>query len=274
MTKEKLTRIICVGPRRLYEAMATLSFDYKISTPIDQTVIFTPYDKSIVEHALKEFSVNYENFVILNDEFFNDKYDITRWSHDNWYKQQAFKLCALDYFDSEKFLIQDADLLITKNYDVFIGNKPVFKAESLWNDYHMLYAKGIEEIIGYRRKIDVSLVNEFMPYLKSDWVKLKTFIEHKYNKSWLDAIPDIRPFDNTKWFSEYELLGIWKTNQDDYNWNIWVSQPSQPPINTWDDFYNINWNLHSAVKFHVQPLKFMTAEEAHKVVKHIYDTVN
>lgn len=266
-----MIRIMCVGPGRLYEAMATLSFDYRILTPITQTIIFTPYDQSMVIDALLEFGIDCSKFVILNDNYFDTKYDISRWTHDNWYKQQAFKLCALDHFSSEQFLIQDADLLLTKNYTTFEDNKPVFKAESLWNDYHKVYADCVEGIIGYRRKIDVSLVNEFMPYLKQDWLELKTFIESKHNKSWLDVIPDYRPFDNTKWFSEYELLGIWKTNHNDYDWNVWISQP---PINTWDDFYNTNWNLYSAVKFHARPLKFMTADDAKKVIEYIYDTVN
>lgn len=267
----KLSRIMCIGPRRLYEAMATLSFDHRILTPIDQTVIFTPYVKQEVERALEEFDLDYSKFIILNDNYFDNTYDLSRWSHDNWYKQQALKLCALDSFDSQQFLIQDADLLLTKNYHVFQEDKPIFKAESLWNDYHRLYAECIAGIIGYQRKIDVSLVNEFMPYLKSDWQELKTFIENKHNKSWLDVIPDYRSFDNTKWFSEYELLGIWKTNHDNYDWQVWINQP---PINTWDDFYNTNWNLYSAVKFHARPLKFMTADEAHNIVRYINDTVS
>ena len=38
---------MCIGPRRIYEAMATLSFDYKIKTPIDHTVIITPYSAQV-----------------------------------------------------------------------------------------------------------------------------------------------------------------------------------------------------------------------------------
>jgi hypothetical protein len=84
-------------------------------------------------------------------------------------------------------------------------------------------------------------------------------------------MPDYRVFDDTKWFSEYELLGIWKTNQTGWNYFDWVSQP---PINSWEDVLNTNWNEFSAVKFHVRPLKFMTAQQAKDLVKYIHDTVN
>lgn len=267
----ELIRIMCIGPRRLYEAMATLSFDYRISPSIDKTIIFTPYNRAEVKRALAEFNVECSKFEILSDDYFNGKYDLSRWTHDNWYKQQAFKLCALDYFDNERFLIQDADLLLTKKYEIFSEGKPVFKAEKIWNNHHEIYADCIGDIIGYRRKIDISLVNEFMPYLKQDWIELKTFIEKKYNKSWLNVIPDYRKFNSTKWFSEYELLGIWKTNRDNYSYNIWMSQP---PISSWDDFYNTNWNLYGSVKFHTEPMKFMNKEQAKQVVKHINDTIN
>lgn len=262
---------MCIGPMRLYEAMATLSFDYRIKTPISKTVIFTPYPRHEVETALLEFNIDYSNFVVLGDGYFDNTYDLTRWTHDNWYKQQALKLCALDLFDSDKFLIQDADLLLLKDYEAFVDNEPNFKAEILWNSYHKVYAECVEGILGLSRGIELSLVNELMPYYKQDWEELREYIENKHSKNWLDAIADYKPFDNTKWFSEYELLGIWKTNQTGWKYFEW---PGQPPINTWDDFYNTDWTKFSAVKYHARPLKFMTAEEAKKVVKHIYDTVS
>lgn len=262
---------MCVGPGRLYEAMATLSFDYRIKTPIDRTIIITPYSRTEVENALLEFNVDYSKFVILNDNYFDGIYDLSRWAHDNWYKQQALKLCALDIFDAEQFLIQDADLLLLKDYDPFINGEPNFKAEGLWNDYHKVYADCIEDILGLTRGVNLSLVNEIMPYLKQDWIELKTYIERINGKNWLDVPPDYKEFDGTKWFSEYELLGIWKTNQKGWHYFDWVSQP---PINSWDDVYNTNWSEYSAVKFHVRPLKFMNKDEATNLVKYIYDTVN
>jgi hypothetical protein len=266
-----MIRIMCVGPARLYEAMASLSFDYRIKTPISRTVIFTPYSRTDVENALLEFDIDYSKFTILPDTYFSDIYDLSRWTHDNWYKQQALKLCALDSFESEEFLIQDADLLLLKDYDAFIDGKPNFKAEALWNDYHTVYADCVYGILGLTRGIELSLVNELMPYRKQDWISLKLYIEDRYSKSWLDVMPDYRVFDDTKWFSEYELLGIWKTNQTGWNYFDWVSQP---PINSWEDVLNTNWNEFSAVKFHVRPLKFMTAQQAKDLVKYIHDTVN
>ncbi len=174
-------------------------------------------------------------------------------------------------FTADRFLIQDADLLLLEDYYAFIDGELNFKVEELWNEYHTVYAQGIEGITGLTRGLNYSLVNELMPYYKSDWVALKAHIEHRHNKSWLDAIADYKEFDDSKWFSEYELLGIWKTNQT--GWRHFIRN-GQPPINNWDDLCKINWQRYSAVKYHSRPLKFMDAQQAQRLVKFINDTVN
>ena len=255
----KLARIMCVGPSRINEAMVTLSFDHRIYPRLDKTYIISPYGGNEFRRLFKEFNINDQNFEILPEDYFDQYYDLSRWKHDNWYKQQAFKLCALDHFDSEYFLIQDSDLVLLKPYSVWSGGNLNFKAEPLWNDHHTVYADMIEKILGLKRAIPYSLVNELMPYSKQDWQVLKAIIG-----DWLNVIPNIRVFDDSKWFSEYELLGIYKTNQTGW---CYFENVSQPPIYTWDDFYNTNWSKQYSVKFHARPLKFMAIEEAHKVVE-------
>jgi hypothetical protein len=256
---------MCIGPRRLYEAMATLSFDHRINSPIDKTIIFTPYSRDEVEHSLGEFNIEYSNFEILSDDYFASLYALARWSQSNWYKQQAFKLCALDYFDSDYFLIQDCDLVLLKPYSVWDSDKLNFKAEPLWNDHQKVYAKMIQQIIGLDRKIPYSLVNELMPYKKTDWQALKEHIENVHGKNFLDAIADIKEFDSTNWFSEYELLGIWKTNQS-LSWTYFV-YPGQPKVESWEEFYAIDWSQFHTVKFHSPPLKHMNKAQAHEVIR-------
>jgi hypothetical protein len=256
---------MCVGPGRINEAIVTLKFDYQIYPRPDKTYIISPYSEQEFQKLFNEFLINDTNIDILPEDYFDQYYDLSRWKHDNWYKQQAFKLCALDHFDSEYFLIQDCDLVLLKPYSVWVSGNLNFKAEPLWNDYHMVYADMVEKIIDMKRRLPYSLVNELMPYSKQDWQSLKELIG-----DWINIIPDTREFDSSKWFSEYELLGIYKTNQPN-GW-CYFSNPSQPPINTWDDFYNTNWREYSAVKFHAQPLKFMTTEQAHKVVEFLNGT--
>ena len=254
---------MCVGPNRINEAMATLKFDYRIYPQVDHTYIISPYSAEEFSNLFGEFNINAENFTILGDDYFDQHYDLTRWSHDNWYKQQAFKLCALDHFDSDYFLIQDCDLILLKPYSIWVGGDLNFKAEPLWNDYHTVYADMVEKITGLKRVVNCSLVNELMPYSKSDWLALKDLIG-----DWINVIPNTRPFDDSKWFSEYELLGIYKTNQTGWQY---FENASQPRIDTWEDFYNVDWSQYHSVKFHTRPLKFMTTEEAKKVAGHLND---
>jgi hypothetical protein len=261
-----LARFMCVGPSRINEAMVTLSFDHRIYPRLDKTYIISPYGGNEFRRLFKEFNINDQNFEILPEDYFDQHYDLSRWKQDNWYKQQAFKLCALDHFDSEYFLIQDSDLVLLKPYSVWSNGNLNFKAEPLWNDHHTVYADMVEKILGLKRAIPYSLVNELMPYSKQDWQALKAIIG-----DWLNVIPNIRVFDDSKWFSEYELLGIYKTNQT--GWCHFVNV-SQPPIHTWDDFYNTNWRNQYSIKFHARPLKFMTVEEAHEVIRFLNDVDN
>jgi hypothetical protein len=256
---------MCVGPKRINEAMVTLSFDYNLTIKPDKTIIISPYSVEKFRSLFVQFDIDYDNITIISDGYFEQYYDLTIWSKDNWYKQQAFKLCALDHFDSEHFLIQDCDIALIKPYSMFVEEKINFKAEDLWNPHQHIYGKMISDILDIPRTLEISLVNELMPVIKEDWNLLKQIVENRYQTDFLSAIAKAKPLDDTKWFSEYELLGMFKMFKDN-NWTHFMTV-SQPPINTWDDFYNANWANQDTVKFHVQPLKFMSIDEAHKVVE-------
>jgi hypothetical protein len=256
---------MCIGPSRLVEAAVSLSFDYNLITKPDVTYLITPYPKNLIEKTFKEFELEIDNYQILDDLYFSKHYDLGRWWQDNWYKQQAIKLCALDHFDSDYFLIQDCDAILLKPYNMIVDDILNLKTERLWNDQHTLYADMVEKIIGLKRGIKFSLVNELMPYTKKDWQDLKHLIEERNGCNFLDAIANVRPFDETKWFSEYELLGIYKTNQPD-GWRHYVS-PSQPVINTWENCYSAQWSVHHAIKFQISPLKFMNEADAKQLIK-------
>lgn len=263
---------MCVGPNRLNEAAATLSFDYQLIVPIDRTYIITSYTQKEIQDIFKQFGLDSSKFSVISDDYFAQYYDLTTWSHDNWYKQQAFKLCAIDQFESEYFLIQDCDLILLEPYAALTQNKINFKCEDLWNPHQHVYGKMVSEILDIPRTLPVSLVNELMPVKKADWVPLKQRIETKYGKDFLSAIASVRAFDSTKWFSEYELLGMFKMFLDQ-EWT-YFKRPSQPPIYTWDDFYNTDWTQFYSVKFHAPPLKHMTTSEALDVVKMLHSCID
>jgi len=70
-----------------------------------------------------------------------------------------------------------------------------------------------------------------------------------------------------KWFSEFELLGIYKTNQPS-GWAYYNAVP-QPAINTWEDFFNHDWTKQDTIKFLTQPLKYMDIASAKLVLAHL-----
>jgi hypothetical protein len=262
-----ITRILPIGPSRINEAAVTLSFDDHLDPRPDLTYIISPYPQHKINSVFAEFNLDSSQYTLLDDVYFEDYYDLTRWKDDHWYYQQALKLCSLDHFDSDYFLIQDCDQVPLKRFNFFIDGELNFKVENLWNPYQELYAEMVTRLTGISRTLDYSLVNELMPYSKQDWLDLKQLIESRNSCSWLDAVPNARPFEEIKWFSEFELLGMYKTNQS-VGWTCYNAIP-QPPINTWDDFFQHDWSKQDTIKFLTQPLKYMDKNSALAVLKHL-----
>jgi len=262
-----ITRFVFIGPSRIIESAITLSFDYNLNPLPDKTYIISPYPQHKLDSVFREFEIDSSAYTLLDDLYFERFYDLSRYKHDHWYYQQALKFCAFDHFDSEYFLLQDCDQVPLKRFDFFVDDKLNFKAENLWNPYQELYAEMVERIIGLKRVLNYSLVNELMPYTKRDWNNLKTLIEKRNECFWLDAFPNARNLGEPKWLSEFEFLGIYKTNQSE-GWTYYPAIP-QPAINTWDDFYNHDWSKQDTIKFLTQPLKYMNLTEAKTVLKHL-----
>jgi hypothetical protein len=69
------------------------------------------------------------------------------------------------------------------------------------------------------RQTDHCFVTELVAVVKQDWLALKSTLEHRHQRHFLDAIIDRVPAMPTvppwgtgnpiKWFSEYEFLGNW-----------------------------------------------------------------
>jgi len=261
-----ITRILLIGPGRINEAAITLSFDNNLNPRPDITYIISPYPQHKLDSVFKEFNLDSAKYTLLDDTYFEERYDLSRWKNDHWYLQQGIKLCALDHFDSDYFLIQDCDQVPLKRFDFFVDDKLNFKVENLWNPYQELYAEMVTQLTGITRTLEYSLVNELMPYSKHDWLALKSLIETRSGRSWLDAVPDARPFEEIKWFSEFELLGMYKTSLD--GWTHYRAIP-QPPIDTWDDFFKHDWSQQDTAKFLTQPLKYMDQNSALMVLEHL-----
>jgi hypothetical protein len=127
----------------------------------------------------------------------------------------------------------------------------------------------ITKITGILQTVEYSLVNEIMPFTREYWADLKRQIEERNQCTWLQAIERIRPFDEHKWLSEYELLGMYITA----NTSNWSVSPThlQPHIDTWEEFYAYDWSQNQSMKFLTQPLKYMNVESAKTVIKQIKD---
>lgn len=211
-----LTRIIPVGPHRLGNICLTLKFDQYLPA-FTNTIIISPLPNNRINSLFQKYNIDTSNFIYYQDNDIIEQYpEINNWrltgeNRGNWLVQQAFKLACIDSIDSEYFLIQDADSFCVKPYQPIIDNKLNFF--HLPNVSHAPgYYRAVKNIIGYPRKTEHCFVCDIMPVKKSIWQDLKSSIESKFQKHWLDAIIDSTPWDhvrNLKWFSEYELLANW-----------------------------------------------------------------
>ena len=244
-----------IGPGRVNDACCALSFDENLSPAIDQTVIVSPFSKeSLLEKFSKFTSIDRSKIVFKRDSEFN----LVDWN-DNWYKQQGIKFSLLDSLDSD-FVIQDADVFYLKPWEFMRNGHPVFRTEDVWNDYHAVYEDAVHKLIGVKRLSNESYVTEFMPYLKQDWLKLK----QQLGGDWQTAIKGVKEFDDTKWLSEYELLGIYKSVFDNDNYHYIKDQ--MPIFHHIEQLETLDWSNANVVKFKARPLKGMNEEHAHRII--------
>lgn len=253
---------MAIGQGRVYEAVCVLQFDYNLYPSITQTIIVSPYEKNFLIDIFTRFGIDCSTFVFYTDIELADWLGITGWQTHSWYFQQGIKLGLIDQVDSEWFLIHDCDVFATEPYKYIVDNKPNFRVEDLWNPYQEVYAANVERLVAHKRKIPYSFVTEIMPYKKADWLLCKQQIEQTVGCEWRQAILS-KSFDDTKWLSEYELLGIFKTNvTDEYH----LSHDSHPVINSWEDFELADWSNTPTVKFKTKPLKFLQENQIQFIV--------
>jgi len=258
-----LTRIMCVGRGRIYETGCSLSFDHNILATIDQTIIVSPFAEDFLKQAWDKFNIDYAKITFLqdHDSMFDD---LHQWKHASHYFQQGIKLKLLDAVDSEYFLIQDCDVFLLDPWAPFTGDTVNFRVEDIWNPFQAVYAEAIKKLITFDRVVDYSFVTEFCPYLKKDWIALKECIKETTGDSWIDAPLKIKSFEPPTWFSEYELLGIYKTNIDS-NYTI-TKDTHHPDVKTFDDVWLADWSSVSVIKGKARPFKFMNEMDSLKTL--------
>ena len=244
-----------IGPGRLNDACCALSFDEFLSPVIDQTVIVSPLSSDSIQQKFAQFPyIDQSKLVFKKDSEFN----LVGWD-DNWYKQQGIKFSLLDSLDSD-IVIQDADVFYLKPWEFIRDGHPVFRTEDVWNDHHAVYEDAVYKLIGAIRLSNESYVTEFMPYLKRDWHKLN----QQLGGDWQTAIKSVASFDDTKWLSEYELLGIYKSVFDQDNYHYIKDQ--MPIFQHIEQLETLDWSNANVVKFKARPLKGMNEQDAHRII--------
>jgi hypothetical protein len=239
----------------LNDACCALSFDEFLSPVIDQTVIVSPLSSDSIQQKFAQFPyIDQSKLVFKKDSEFN----LVGWD-DNWYKQQGIKFSLLDSLDSD-IVIQDADVFYLKPWEFIRDGHPVFRTEDVWNDHHAVYEDAVYKLIGARRLSNESYVTEFMPYLKRDWHKLN----QQLGGDWQTAIKSVASFDDTKWLSEYELLGIYKSVFDQDNYHYIKDQ--MPIFQHIEQLETLDWSNANVVKFKARPLKGMNEQDAHRII--------
>lgn len=209
------TRITLIEKNRLLDAAITFRHDRFLHPEIDRTMIYTNADVSFAKDFLARHQVVVDNFVFVDDQSVFDcdtaLQDLSSYIRTHL-MQQVIKLHALDTIDDEKLLIQDSDTWRIHPYHFFSGNHP--RVLMLPNQTQMIeYEQYLNKFTGLSRLTQHCFVTEFMPILKSDWLKLKKKIEDHCKMPWLDAFKEIFMQDKMSgeylYFSEYEILGNW-----------------------------------------------------------------
>jgi hypothetical protein len=219
-----ITRLIFCAPYRIPIATVSLKFDYNL-LGVSRNIIVSPVNDRDLFKYLSRYGIDTNRFEHIQDQDLIDRYpDIARWSIDgdprnDWLKQQALKLAALDYIDYSVALIHDPDTWMTEPYQCINDDRLNMLVQK--NVTEGSYDSVLPDVLKIQRQSPHCFVTEFMPVKKSIWTSLKTHVEQLHNKPFLQAIIDNVPFTPSfnggpelKWFSEYEFIGNWTLTQE------------------------------------------------------------
>jgi hypothetical protein len=219
-----ITRLIFCAPYRIPVATVSLKFDYNIQG-VSRNIIVSPVDTEELYKYLRRYGIDTNRFEHLPDQELIDRYPaIDHWVfkndyRNNWLKQQALKLAALDYVDYDVALIHDPDTWMIQPYQP-VDSQGRLCMLALENVTEGSYDPVLPAVLGMERQTQHCFVTEFMPVYKQDWQALKQQLEQQHARHFLDAIidnvPETETIDGTqqiKWFSEYEFLGNWTASR-------------------------------------------------------------
>ena len=217
-----VARVVFLARYRIPHACMSMQFDHFLEG-IDRTVISSPVPKDELWSIFSQYNIDTTKFEYLPDSVILNEYpEINHWLFEDdyrgkWLWQQALKLAVRDYLDDEVVLIHDPDTFMVEPYCCYKDGRLNYLI--IPNTTHGSYDGVLESVLGIERQTPHCFVTELVPIHRDDWQALKTFLETKHNKWFLDAIidnvkgmPTIPPWGNgelIKWFSEYEFIGNW-----------------------------------------------------------------
>jgi hypothetical protein len=125
-----------------------------------------------------------------------------------WYLQQFIKLSFLykERFNKGLSLIWDADTVPLKKIKFIENNKVTFYTA---NEFHEPYFENIYNLLQLRKKIIPSFVSQCMACPNLWTLDFFNYLEHNYEKEWIEVILESINFKEKSSFSEYETLGTY-----------------------------------------------------------------
>ena len=200
---------------------------------------FLKYNKKYLLEADQFYYISYSNYdneahYISEDLFPFSKKDIINYLKEfipdyrlGWYYQQLLKLYSfrLNIFQKEYILIFDSDLLLLKNVELFIDNKPkIFKRNTDANGgkIHDTYLKSINYLLPDLNVDEESGICHFMLFHKKTLDNMLNEIENYHQKPAWEAILDsiINYIQNNGYhesiFSEYETYYAYTQSKNLY----------------------------------------------------------
>ena len=236
-------RAVFVGGYRMGHALMAFQFDHFLEG-IDVTYIVTNIAEKHYKGTLSKYGLDPNRFQYVNDQELIDAYpEILNWDQPGdyrgtWLRQQALKIASIDYFKHDSILIQDPDTFAIQPYRCFDGHVPNFfilPNVTQSNGYYWAIEKGL----GIKRQTKDCFVSEFMPFLKEDWHAMRSLLETKHNRHFLDGIIDNCQREsgtNLIWFSEYEYLANYVMTRRSIN----TTEQKRFEIRRLADIENIN----------------------------------
>ena len=201
--------------------------------PITKIVVPGQKSKLIEQFCNRELLEYWDETEFLDQRILDFQWRTGGQNRSGWIRQQFIKLTVAECLEGDHFLIIDADTLLTRDLAFMEGDRQIlWRADDLVEEYYAF----VEAMIGKVTHRNCSFVTHCMLFQRHTLKALKSCIEERSGRDWIDAMLGAIQLDKAAGMSEYEIYAhfLMRENSSEFRTRYWYNRKADlgsGPIN-------------------------------------------